>query len=122
MPMNQPTAIHLTRTTNARIAGFAFLSYIAAGLPYGLDVRVGVVLGLLTCFAALVLAVTLYALTRDIDGDLALLGLTCRVAEGVLGAIFIPARLALLSLGTGTADPLDAGTLQALNAFLQSAR
>ena len=83
----------MTRTTNARIAGFTFLLYIAAGVTgmvlfgraasgegiaaklvsigqHATDVRVSVVLSLLTCFAALVLAVTLYGITRDEDHSL----------------------------------------------------
>jgi len=74
----------MTRTTNARIAGFTYLFYIAAGISsmvlfgraasgegiavklagiaqHATDVRVVFVLSLLTCFAALVLAVTLRA-------------------------------------------------------------
>jgi len=80
----------MTRTTNARVAGFTYLFYIAAALPsmvlfdratsaegtaakltgiaeHATDVRVTILLSLLTCFAALVLAVTLYRITRDQD-------------------------------------------------------
>jgi len=132
----------MTRTTNARIAGFTYLFYIAVALPsailfdratsgegiaaklasiaqHATDVRVTVVLSLLSCFAALVLAVTLYAITRDEDRDLAMLGLACRVAEGVTGAISIPATLGLLWLATATgADAPDRTAAQALAAFL----
>jgi len=76
----------VTRTTNARLAGIAFLLYIAAGLAgMGLQGRphATAVLSLMTSFCALVLGVTLYALTRDEDADLALLALTCRVIEAV---------------------------------------
>jgi hypothetical protein len=77
------------------------------------------VLSLLSCFAALVLAVTLYAITRDEDPDIAMLGLTCRVAEGVTGAISIPATLGLLWLATATgADAPDHAAAQVLAAFL----
>jgi hypothetical protein len=41
------------------------------------------VLALLTSLCALVLAVTLYALTRAVDADLALLALACRVVEAI---------------------------------------
>ena len=132
----------MTRTTNARIAGFTFLLYIAAGVAgmvlfgratsgegiaaklasigqHATDVRVSVVLSLLTCFAALVLAVTLYRITRDEDPDLAMLALTCRVGEGVLSAIFILATLGLLWLGTAAgANAPDAAAAHALGAFL----
>jgi hypothetical protein len=36
-------------------------------------------------FAALVLGVTLYAITREVDADLALLAMVCRVVEGIPG-------------------------------------
>lgn len=131
----------MTRTTNARVAGFTFLFYIAAGVlsmvlfgrasrgegiaerlasiaQHVTDVRVVVVLSLLTCFSALVLGVTLYALTRDQDPDLAMMGLVCRVGEGLVG-IGLPTTLVLLWLATATgADAPDAGAAQALGAFL----
>ncbi|MBI3402222.1 MAG: DUF4386 family protein [Acidobacteria bacterium] len=84
----------MTRTTNARVAGFTFLFYIAAGIatlalsgrPHATDV-----LSLFTSLSALTLGVTLYAITREEDPDLAMLGLTCRVVEAIpgdQGAIF----------------------------------
>jgi hypothetical protein len=79
----------MTRTTNARIAGFTFLLYIAAGIAsLALAGRTHAtdVLSLLTSFCALVLGVTLYAITRDQDPDLAMLALTCRVVEAIPGA------------------------------------
>src|SRR6266852_5402521 len=94
----------MTRTTNARLAGFAFLFYFAAGVaslvlagrPHATDV-----LSLLTSFAALVLGVTLYAITREQDPDLAMLGLICRVVEGTPGhgggAIFFAVGSTLFS-------------------------
>jgi Domain of unknown function (DUF4386) len=132
----------MTLRTNARIAGFTFLLYIALAFPamvvfdratgakgiaaklagiaqHASDVRVVVGLSLLTCFTALVLAVTLYRITRDEDPDLAMLAMTCRVGEGVLGAIDILVTLGLLWLATsvGTEAP-DAGAAQALGALL----
>jgi hypothetical protein len=59
--------------------------------------RLTVVLTLLTIFNALILGVALYTLTRDGALDLALLALTCRVAEGVINAIPAITMLALLS-------------------------
>jgi hypothetical protein len=132
----------MTRRTNARIAGFTFLFYIAAGIAslvvfgrassgegmaaklagmaqHATDVRVTVLLDLLQCFSALVLGVTLYAITREQDPDLAMLALTCRVGEGLLGAVGIPSTLALLWLGTATgADAPDTGAAHALGAYL----
>lgn len=83
----------MTQTTNARIAGFTLLFYIAAGIAsliFAARADVTGVLSMFTSFSALVLGVTFYAITRDEDSDLAMLGLTCRVVEAVPGegAIF----------------------------------
>jgi len=59
--------------------------------------RVNIVLTLLQAGYALVLAVTLYALTRDQDRDLAVMALCCRVGEGVIAAVSPLGTLALLS-------------------------
>ena len=93
----------MTRTTNARIAGVTFLIYIAAGIAsLVLSGRAHAtdILSLITSFAALVLGVTLYAITREQDPDLAMLGLTCRVVEGIpdhAGAIFFAVGSTLFS-------------------------
>ena len=84
----------MTRTANARIAGAAFLLYIAAGVAV-LQMAAGHVtpLGFVESLCAFALGVTLFALTRDVDPDLARMGLVCRVAEGILGAAgagFVP--------------------------------
>ena len=95
----------MTRTTNARLAGFAYLFYMMVGIfneilmyratsvdgtvatlghiaEYATDVRVAVILKLCECFSVFVLAVALYGITRDEDHELAMLGLapstTCR--------------------------------------------
>ncbi len=132
----------MTRRTNARIAGIAYLLYIAAAFPsmvlnaratsgdgmaaklanvavHAADVRLAAVLSLIGCFCALALAVTLYALTREQDRDLAMLGLTCRVAEGVTGAASIPTTLGLLAIATavGTNAP-DPAAARAVGAFV----
>jgi hypothetical protein len=131
----------MKRATNARIAGFTFLFYIAAGITsmvlftraaggtgvaeklaaiaqHATYVRFTVLLTLLQGFSALVLAVTLYAITRDEDPDLAMLGLTCRVAEGVTG-IFVARTLGLLWLATGVAPTSgDTAATHVLGAFL----
>lgn len=130
----------MTRTTNARIAGFTFLVYIAAGITsmvlfaratsgegvaaqlasfaqHATNVRLTILLNLLMNLSALVLAVTLYAITRDQDRDLAMLALTCRVAEGIAG-MDVSGTLGLLWLATATeATALDAGAASALGAF-----
>ncbi len=131
----------MTRATNARIAGVTFLVYIAvtfasltlfaratrgvgvaaqlAGIAqHATDVRLTILLGLLGNFCALVLAVTLYAITRDQDPDLAMLALACRVAEGI-GGMDVSKTLGLLWLATATdATALDAGGSSALGAYL----
>jgi len=132
----------MTRTTNARIAGFTFLFYIAVAFPsmllldratrgegiadklasiaqHATDVRLAVVLVLLGSFAALVLAVTLYAITREHDPDLAMLALTCRVTEGVISGVSISSTLALLWLATATgADAPETPAAHALGTYL----
>jgi hypothetical protein len=80
-------------------------------------VRITIVLGLFGNFCALVLAVTLYAITREQDPDLAMLALTCRVAEGIAG-MDVSKTLGLLWLATPTdATALDAGAASALAAY-----
>lgn len=78
----------MTIRTNARLAGFTYWIYFVAGIG-GLilagNAPATSVLALVTSFSALVLGVTLYALTREQDRDLAMLGLTCRVIEAVPG-------------------------------------
>jgi hypothetical protein len=83
-------------------------------------VRAVVLLSLLTSFAALVLAVTLYAITREQDSDLAMLALTCRVAEGVLNAaIGLVATVRVLWLGTAAQPGTpEAATTHAQGEFL----
>ena len=114
----------MSRGTNARIAGATFLVYIAAGIT-GLAVPTGVlvdiVLSFMMCFSALVLAVTLYAITRDVDPHLAMMGLVCRAGEGILGAMFMPAQAALRSLGTSTPTAPDRASAEAIQRFVASA-
>jgi hypothetical protein len=132
----------MTRTNNARIAGSTFLIYIAAGIAsmvvfgratsgagiatrlagiaqHPTEVGIVVVLGFIQCFAALVLAVTLYAITREEDPDLAMLGLACRVAEGVIAGSSMPRTPALVWLATtrGESAP-DRAAADALGAYL----
>jgi hypothetical protein len=132
----------MTRTTNARIAGFTFLAYIAAGLTsmavfaratrgedmaeklatiaqHATDVGVLVLLGLAQSFAAIVLAVTLHAITREEDPDLASAGLACRLGEGLLGSLAVPSLLALRWLATDNrVGGPEAGAAHVLGAYL----
>ncbi len=137
----------MTRRTNARVAGFAFLIYIAVALTgmvlenraasgegaaaklasiarHASGMRVAVVLAMLGCFCALVLAVTLYAITRDQDPDLAMLVLVFRAAEGTIGAVSLSMPLGLLWLATANGasapDPAAASGLGAVLLNLES--
>jgi hypothetical protein len=134
----------MTRSTNARIAGFTYLFYTAIGSAlhflmnratnaegtaatlariagHASDVRIAVLLSLLESFSALVLAVTLYGITRVQNHELAMLALVCRVCEGMIGAtVGIPLKLGLLWLataGAGSGGP-DSATVNVLAAFL----
>src|SRR5215831_2170335 len=128
----------MTRMTNARVAGSAFLLYIVLGLPAGMlmaratsaegiaaklvgvaqhanDLRVAVVLVLFSSFCALVLGVTLYAVTREVDPDLAMLALAFRIGEGVIGGISVQRSLGLLWVATAAgANAPDSQTAHAL--------
>jgi hypothetical protein len=129
----------MTRSTNARLAGFTFLLYIAVGitqmvLSSGMAgaggtaarlalivehepvVRINILLTLLTSVIALTLSVALYGLTRDVDRDLAVLALVCRVGEGMLAATAPMASLGLLWLATGGTGP-NAPDREAANAL-----
>jgi hypothetical protein len=78
----------MTITTNARVAGFTFWIYFAAGIGSMLlagNAPATSVLALVTSFCALLLGVTLYAITREQDQDLAMIALACRVIEAVPG-------------------------------------
>jgi hypothetical protein len=129
----------MKQQTLARIAGFTFLFYIAVAFPTFLldaratqghdtatrlasiaahvpDLRWSIVLTILCCFSALVLAITLYGLIRDGDSVLAVTTLLGRTCEAVLGMLGIPRALQLIALATpGSApewnDPLIAETL-----------
>jgi hypothetical protein len=130
--------------TNARIAGWTFLVYIAAGLTSfavfgrvtagatmalklagiaGHPAAVGVVLvlGLVQAFCALVLAVTLYSITRAEGPDVALLGLVCRVTEGVIVGLSVADTQSLRWLATaGGATAPEPAAAHALAAYLLS--
>lgn len=130
----------MTRNTSARIAGFTFLFYIAVAYPamvlqsratsgegvparlasiaqHTTEMRTTMLLNLLSVFSALVLAVTLYGITRDEDNELAMFGLVCRVGEGVSGGVPTTAALLWLATATGPNAP-DAATANGIGAFL----
>ncbi len=134
----------MTQRTNARIAGSTFLIYIVAGVgsmvlvhspsaasisekltnmaQHATLVRVDLLLGLFQAMCALVLATTLYSLTRDEDSDIALLGLVCRVGEGLMAAFGIRRTIETLWLAqaTGSKAP-DPAAVQTLGVYLLNA-
>jgi hypothetical protein len=131
----------MTHTTNSRIAGFTFLLYIAAGIlslvlfsqatagqeitaklatiaQHALQLRLTIILGLLQAVCAIVLAVTLYAITRDQDSELAMLALTFRLGEGLFNALSTRDTLDLLWLGTSSGPKApDPVTLRAFGTY-----
>jgi Domain of unknown function (DUF4386) len=130
----------MTRRNSARLAGFTLLFYIVVALPamilgnhattgsgmpaklatlaqHVTEMRVVVILTLLSGMCALTLAVSLYAITRDEDRELALLGMLCRAGEGIIGS-FAVSTLGLIWLATVTgADAPDAAGAATLAAF-----
>jgi Domain of unknown function (DUF4386) len=131
----------MTRRTNARIAGLTYLLYIAVAFPamvlfdkatsgestasqlatiaqHSTSLRVTILLGLVSCFCALMLAVTLYGITRDEDRELAMLAFACRVGEGLVAAVpFTTMGLLWLATSTGPTAP-DVPSANALAAYL----
>jgi len=131
----------MTRRNSARVAGFTFLVYIGIALPAMIlssrategtgtpailanvaqhltQMRVVVILTMLSGLCALTLAVTLYAITRDEDRELALLGMLCRAGEGIIGS-FAVSTLGLIWLAsTNGANSPDAAGAATLVGFL----
>jgi hypothetical protein len=135
----------MTPRTNARIAGITFLLYIATGIAglilfnqashgdtaaarlaslaqHATLVRVTALLLWLQFLYAIVLGVTLYALTRDADRDLSLVATGCRFTEGVIAAMAAGSRLKLLSVATAVAGAPapDAAASHVLADYLMS--
>lgn len=111
----------MTRTTNARIAGISYLLYIAVAYPgmvlssrstkgdtvaaklatlslHASDVSLIVISSFLSAMCAIALAVSLYRVTRDVNEEIAIGGMICRAAEGIVGALTIMPALGLLAL------------------------
>jgi hypothetical protein len=90
----------MTVRTNARIAGAAYLLYIAAAFPKpNVDAHIETLFTFISGICALLLAVSLYAITREVDNDIALLGLVCRVSEGVLAGAAIMTKTSAFMVG-----------------------
>ncbi|HMJ48179.1 MAG TPA: DUF4386 domain-containing protein [Ferruginibacter sp.] len=127
----------MTLRTNARVAGFVLLLYIATAiismimLPVTSGavetatkladiakhvslVRVDILLTLLQAAFALVLAATFYALTRHVDQEPAMIALCCRVTEGVIIVISTLKSFALLSVATDGVDTVASNTIAGL--------
>jgi hypothetical protein len=132
----------MTLRTNARVAGCTFLLYIVFGIgsliisgrassgvgaaeklasiaAHTFEMRVVAVLAVLTGFSAVILGVTLYAITRDEDPEIAMLALICRVIEGVNNSLSMQHSLTLvwLATATGAAAP-DPSTVPALGSYV----
>jgi len=130
----------MTLRTTTKVAGFAYLLYIAAGAAnefligrasdaqgiaatldqlaaHVTDLRLTILFKLLECLSAFVLAATLYGITRAEDHELAMLGLVCRAAEGAILAVSIRMNLGLLWLVDHRAG-MDAQTTNAVAATL----
>lgn len=113
----------MTRTTNARVAGFTFLFYIVFGISsmllhahatVGADtatklatatqhiaaLRLTIILGLLQCLCAITLGVTLHGMTKAVDADWALFAMVRRVGEGLVETSAVRNTLRLLWLVT----------------------
>ncbi len=113
----------MRQRTEAKIAGFAYLSYIVftmsssilfAKATAGDDVsqtlstltrmiwtaRITVLLDLLQTVCAVVLAVTLYKLVKAVNPTLALLAMFFRFGEGLLGSLPLLSKLELMRLAT----------------------
>jgi hypothetical protein len=87
-PLNSRRSRFGLAQANARLAGVTFLLYLVAGIAAMImagRAEVTSVLSVLTSFCALVLGVTLWAITREVDRDLAMMALACRVIEAAPG-------------------------------------
>ena len=131
----------MSRRASARVAGFAFLVYIVVAMTgmalsrqaggeqdpsaklatiaaHAGALRVAVLLDVLSCACALVLAVTLYVITRDEDPNLSLMVLVFRTAEGVIGAVSLQRSFGRIWLATASGptapDPASASALAAV--------
>ena len=130
----------MTRRTNARVAGVTFLLYIVVGMAsmvltaratagagtaaqlagiaaHATQVRITILLDLLANMSALVLGVTLWAITRDQDPHLAMLALVCRVAEGIGGIGTLQTQGLLWLASPARASAPDAAATQTPGAF-----
>jgi hypothetical protein len=83
----------------------AKLASIAQHVP---QMRIAILLTILQIVYAVALGVTLHALTRDEDRDVAMLGLAFRIGEGVVASLPVALKLALFALATSAAADVAA--------------
>lgn len=130
----------MRRAAYARLAGATFLLYIAVSLPamvlldratrgedmvrtlasiagHAADLRLAIILSVITCLAAVVLGVALFAVTRTEEEHLALLAMACRLGEGVLNGVWVVLIAGLLWLGEAGSGTGDAAAFTGLGAF-----
>ena len=130
----------MTLRTNARLAGAMFLLYIGTGLAsltlstsyagaagaavelatvarYAPLARLNVLLTLLQVAYAVGLGVTLYALTRHQDADLARWALCWRLTEGLIGAVGAVQLLGLISIATARTAGLNSAAADTVATF-----
>ena len=122
----------MTQRAEGRLAGYAYLAYIVFAMSAamlsskttaGVDTshmlstlhstialaQVTVLFDLLQIVCAIVLAVTLYRLTRTVDVTLALLAMAFRFGEGLAGFLPLLGKLELMKLATAS-NPLCASS------------
>lgn len=115
----------MTRAVVARVAGAAFLLYVAvkvasailfegsigsgaaasrlaAVAAHASDLRIATVLALANCVCALVMAALLYFYTRSSHPELATLVLICRTGEAVLFGVFALGIIAVVFIATSS--------------------
>ncbi len=129
MPCKTPQQLEINNdaTCRSRLAGYAYLTYIVftmsaavlagktttgantsqmlASLRNTIRIaQVTVMLDLVQIVCGVILAVTLYRLSRTVDATLALLAMAFRFGEGLTGFIPLLSKLELMKLAT-TSDP-----------------
>src|SRR5688500_20367162 len=89
-------------------SGEGIAARLASMSEHSTATGIAVLLTFVMAFAAFWLGVSLYALTREGDPDLAMMGMISRVAEGV-GGMSLPSTVILFWLGPGP-GPMAPGT------------
>ena len=126
----------MTQRTEGKLAGYAYLAYIISAMSAavlsgkataGADTshmlstlrstigiaQVTVLFDLMQIVCAIVLAVTLYRLSRTVDATLALLAMAFRFGEGLAGFTPLLGKLELMKLATAS-NPLCASSVACL--------